>query len=99
MSIRTKLPRAPASRDELLDVRAAQAGVELEPERGELDRDVRVEPLALDPREHLVVGARDLAASPALRTSSPSTSTVAIFPSRFSRATTRTASSSDGPAM
>jgi hypothetical protein len=44
MSMRTKLPRAAAS---CLDVAPADAVFELQPERSQLDRDVRVESLAL----------------------------------------------------
>ena len=47
--------------DDRLEVLAAEVEVELEPERGELDRDVRVEPLLVDPRQHVVVLARDRA--------------------------------------
>ena len=43
MSMRTKLPRARGVGDDRLEVRAAELVVELEPEPGELDRDVRVE--------------------------------------------------------
>ena len=42
---------------EVRDERAAQRRVELEPEARELDRDVRVEPIGVDRRERLVVGA------------------------------------------
>ena len=48
MSIRTKLPRRAASATTALEVRRGRGRVELEPERGQLDADVRVEPLALD---------------------------------------------------
>ena len=44
-----------------LEVRAARLGAELEPEARQLHRDVRVEPLALDPLERCVVGGCDLA--------------------------------------
>ena len=42
-----------------LEVRSAQRGVELEPERSRLDADVRVEVAAVDLGEHLLVGVRD----------------------------------------
>ena len=47
--------------EQRLEVRAADLGAELEPEARQLHRDVRVEPLALDPLERGVVGGRDLA--------------------------------------
>src|SRR5437763_4628406 len=46
--------------DERLQVLAAERIVEPEPEAGELDGDVRVQTLALDAREHAVVGPRYL---------------------------------------
>ncbi len=99
MSIRTKLAAGPRVGDDRLEVLAAEIEVELEPEPGQLDRDVRVEALAVDPREHVVVWPAISRASSGLVTSSPRTSTVASFPSPFSSRTTRTASSSVGPAM
>ena len=47
--------------DDRLEVLAAEVVVELEPERRELDRDVRVELLVVEPREHVVVLTRDRA--------------------------------------
>ncbi len=52
------LPR-PGVFDDGLEVLATQVEVEVEPERGQLDRDVRVELVAVDPREQVVVLAGD----------------------------------------
>ena len=46
--------------DDLEQVRAAELVREVEPERGQLDADVRVEALALDRLEDVVVGADDV---------------------------------------
>ena len=70
--------------------------VELEPEARQLDGDVRIEALLVDPREHErdhlahVADADDLALQAIL---------LASFPFAFSLRTTRIASSSVGPAM
>ena len=61
MSIRTKLPRAAASTTSASRFARQRLGAELEPEARQLHRDVRVEPLALDPLERGVVGGCDLA--------------------------------------
>jgi hypothetical protein len=45
--------------DDALEVRAADVVVELEPERGQLDADVRVEAAVLDVGEDVLVGAHD----------------------------------------
>ena len=53
------MPRAAASREDVLGERPAQGAVHLEAERGQLDGDVRVEPVALDRSERVVVGLGD----------------------------------------
>ena len=54
--------------DDLEQVRAAELVREVEPERGQLDADVRVQALALDRLEDVVVGANDvLGLAPARR--------------------------------
>ena len=68
--------------DERLEIVAAQIEVDVEAERSQLDRDVRVEALAVDPRQQVVVLAGDRARFIGLVTSSPRMSTVAIFPGR-----------------
>jgi hypothetical protein len=45
--------------DDRLEVLAAQAEIEVEPERGQLDRDVRVELVVVDPCQQIVVLAGD----------------------------------------
>ena len=59
MSMRTKLPRDAASSTTVRRFCAADVVVEVQPERGELDADVRVEPAVLDVGEHVLVCAHD----------------------------------------
>ena len=56
-----EVPAVRGIADDLRDVLSANALIVVEPERSELDRDVRIELLALDPGEDLVVGTGDFA--------------------------------------
>ena len=69
----------------------------LRPSAGQLDADVRVEPVAVDRREHIVIGVGDRLRLVRPRHFLAETSTVASFPSAFSAATVRRASSSVAP--
>ena len=57
--MRTNEPRAPGVADEGLEQGAAEVDVELQPEPGQLDRDVGVEPVGVDRGEHVGIGLGD----------------------------------------
>ena len=85
---------------EALEQRAAEVEVDLQPEPGQLDGDVRVEPVGGDRGQHVTVGGGDrLRLRGAVDLLAEHVDRRPLLPSAFRATTVRRASSSVGPAM